>query len=328
MSTVIPMADASNVAAPIVARDRGIGWVDGLAEWTEDGVAYLSIAFTWKINEARERAQQYASHGYRVVAGGPAMFLPSMRRHIEDVAEIGAIAPEVVTRHNPYATIASRGCPKDCSFCIVPALWGTEFTLLPDFVPRPILCDDNLSALPVEYQNHIIEKYTPRAVKLGKAPFPLLDANSGFEPSSFDGGTFERWSKVLRGPWRFGYDEMKEREEVRKMMTVLRENGVSPRKMQVYCIIGNEPFEACMQRIREIHEWGGEPYCQRYMKLNALEKTPWVRHDWTLQKLAHVARWVARHLSKPVEKGGVPFEKYNPSIKTRPRSKQQLELVA
>jgi len=188
-------------------------------------------------------------------------------------------------------------------------------------IPRPVLCDDNLSALPVEYQEKIIAKYLDAGVK-------LQDANSGFAPRAFDQGTYERWSRILRGPWRFGYDELKEREQVRQMMAVLRTNGVSSRKMQVYCMIGNEPFADCMQRIREIHEWGGEPYCQRYMKLNTLEKTPWVRHDWTLQKLAHVARWVARHLSRPIEKGGIPFEKYNPRVKTRPRNKNQLEMAA
>jgi hypothetical protein len=326
MMNSLLLAENLSECSPIVARDRGLGWVDGLAHWTQGQTAFISVAFTWRLKEARDLAIGYREQGYHVLAGGPATFRPS--GYLKDVAELGQQIPDVVTRHNPYATIASRGCPKDCSFCIVPALWGTEFTLLPDFIPRPILCDDNLSALPVEYQNHIIEKYTPRTVKLGKALSPLLDANSGFEPSSFDGGTYERWSKVLRGPWRFGYDELKEREQVRQMMTILRERGVRPRKMQVYCIIGNEPFEACMQRIREIHEWGGEPYCQRYMKLNALEKTPWVRHDWTLQKLSHVARWVARHLSKPVERGGVPFEKYNPSVKSRPRDKKQLELIA
>lgn len=81
-------------------------------------------------------------------------------------------------------------------------------------------------------------------------------------------------------------------------------------------MIGNEPFDACMQRIKEIHEWGGEPYCQRQMKLNVLERTPWIRFDWTEERLGRVARWVARHLSKPVERGGIPFEEYDPSAKT------------
>lgn len=295
------------MANATVTEDVRARWVDGLAEWTDDGVAYLSVAFTWKLNEARDRAQQYASHGYKVIAGGPALFLPSMRKHLEGVAEIGAVAPDAVKRHHPWATIASRGCPVNCWFCTVPKMWGTEFTLIPDFPVRPILCDDNLSALPIEYQQHIIERYVAEGVA-------LLDANSGFEPQAFDGGTFERWSKIMRGPWRFGYDEIKERGPVREMMNILRGGGVKPRKMQVYCMIGHEPIADCLQRIEEIIAWGGEPYVQRNMKLNALEKAPWVRNDWNLQSLAAMARWANRRIWRYA-----PFHEYDSNMKTSRR---------
>lgn len=293
------------------------GWVDGLAEWTEGDTAYLSIAFTWKIYEARDRARSYAALGYKVKAGGPALFLPSRRKLMEQDAEVGGIIEDAARRHHPLATIASRGCPVDCWFCTVPKMWGTKFTLIPDFAVRPILCDDNLSALPVEYQEHIIGRYVAEGV-------PLLDANSGFEPQTFDGGTFERWSKIMRGAWRFGYDELKEREPVRQMMALLRSNGVKPRKMQVYCMIGHEPMADCLQRIQEIIEWGGEPYVQRNMKLNALDKTPWVRHDWTLERLSAVARWANRRIWRYA-----PFESYDVNAKTsRRQSPQQLPLEA
>lgn len=181
-----------------------------------------------------------------------------------------------------------------------------------------VLCDDNLSALPVEYQAHIIARYQSAGVQ-------LIDANSGFEPSSFDGGTVERWSSILRGPWRFGYDEMREREDVRRMMTLLRANGVKPRKMQVYCLIGKEPPAECLQRIHEIIEWGGEPYVQRMMKLNALEKKPWIRTDlgWTEQSLAHVARWANRRIWRYA-----PFNEYDANAKTsRKKAADQMELI-
>ena len=97
-------------------------WVGGLAEWTDGDTAYLSIAFTWKINEAYERAIWYKSLGYKVRAGGPALFLYKVAHALESVAEINGAIPDAVVNHNPAATVASRGCPVGCYFCIVPAI--------------------------------------------------------------------------------------------------------------------------------------------------------------------------------------------------------------
>lgn len=257
-------------------------WVGGYAEWVDGDTAYLSIAFTWLLDQAYSRALFYRAMGYKVRAGGPALFLVKMKHEIEDVAELGGEYPDAIARHNPAATIASRGCPVGCWFCIVPAMEGKEFTLLPDFPVRPVLCDNNLSALPAEYQDHIISRYKAEGV-------PLLDANSGFEPRTFDDEVFARWKGINRGPWRFAYDDLAERDDVRRVMHMLRD--VPAKRKRVYVLIGNEPFDACMGRIREVIEWGGEPHVQPYIKLNALEKRPHVRFDWTEQQLADVARW-------------------------------------
>lgn len=275
-------------------------WVGGLAEWIEDDTAYLSVAFTWKLREARDRALWYRQLGYRVRAGGPATFRPG--GYLADVAELGGAMPDALKRHNPMATIASRGCPVGCWFCIVPAMEGRRFTLLPDFPVRPVLCDNNLSALPADYQDHIISRYLAAGV-------PLLDANSGFEPRTFDGAVLERWAQINRGPWRFAYDDLQERTEVYAVMQLLK--GISPKRIRVYVLIGNEPVADCLGRIREVIEWGGEPHVQPLMKLNALEKQHWVRFDWTAQKLVDVARWANRRIWRYA-----PFERYHASIKS------------
>lgn len=279
-------------------------WIPGVAHWTEERTAYLSVAFTWRLPVARELAIRYRDAGYRVLAGGPGVF--TQRRYLEDVVEVGGNYLDAVRRHNPMATFASRGCPVGCWFCIVPKMEGKSFTLLDDFEPRPVLCDNNLSALPAEFQNHIVLRYFLSEV-------PLLDANSGFEPATFDEEVYRRWRLVLKGPWRFAYDEQGEGENVAKVMKMLRD--VSPRRKQVYTMIGHEPFDVCMTRIQRVIDWGGEPYVQPYMKLNALEKVPQVRHDWTLQRLRHVQRWVNRHLWRKTPN----FADYDASAKTNPR---------
>lgn len=284
-----------------------MGWVDGLAEWVEGDVAHLSVAFSWRLDDAYMRAVWWRAQGYRVRAGGPGLF--TRPGYLAAVAEVGGDMPDAIVRHNPQATIASRGCPVGCWFCIVPAMEGRSFTELPDFPVRPILCDNNLSALSPAYQEHIVRRYEQAGV-------PLLDANSGFEPRTFDGEVFARWRRINKGPWRFAYDDAPEGIYVQPVMEMLRKAGIGPRKMQVYTLIGNEPFEDCMTRIEQVIRWGGEPYAQPVMKLNALAKQPWVRFDWTAYELKRVQRWVNYRLAVR----GVPYADYDPSAKTSRRS--------
>lgn len=274
-----------------MTRLKLASWSGGLAEWVEGDTAFISVAFSWRLRDAYQRAIWYRSQGYKVRAGGPGMFAPSLRKYLSEVAELGGDEPDALIHHNPDATIASRGCPVGCYFCIVPKMEGKEFTLLPDFTPRPILCDNNLSALPVEYQNHIIEKYQKFGV-------PLQDANSGFEPKTFDEGTYQRWKVINKGAWRFAYDENKEEADVYRMTQILKDEPASEKR--IYVLIGNEPYESCYRRIKQVIEWKCEPHVQPLIALNSLGKNPKVAYDWTEEKLIRLARWANRWIWRSV----------------------------
>jgi hypothetical protein len=291
-------------------------WSGGLAHWRGGDRAFISIAFTFKLPEARKFAIYYSTLGLKVSVGGPAMSHVKAQKYMEDVAWVprGKGNPGkldgALQHHNPAATIASRGCDQDCSFCIVPFMEGA-FTELPDFRPLPVLCDNNLSGLPADYQDYIVRRYQEEGV-------PLLDANSGFEPRSFSAAVFDRWKVINKGVWRLAYDDLKERDYVRECMAILRSAGVSPRNVQIYTLLGNEPYDACMQRIHEVIEWGGEPFCQPLMKLFSLTRDPHVKHDWTAKKLRGVARWANNHMWR---KEAPRFEDYNPRIRRAPRAR-------
>ena len=274
-------------------------WAKGIVHWREGDAAYLSVVFTWDLPKARRIAEYYRQIGLRVVAGGPAF--TTRLTYLDGLAEVPtkrvsrdgrwidvpADLDDAIARHNPMATFASRGCPLNCAFCIVPRLEGRQQVAFPDFTVRPVLCDNNLSALPADFQRHIVARYMAAGV-------PLLDANSGFEPHTFDDEVLARWKPIMRGPWRFGFDEATEGEAVRRVFNMLRD--VSPRKKQVYTMIGREPFDVCMDRIYRVIGWKGEPFAQPFIPLNALEKKPKIAFDWTEQKLADVARWVNGHV--------------------------------
>lgn len=311
----------------IIAKAKG-QWADGLAEWREGNTLYLSIAFTWRIPDAIKRAEVARAAGRRVVAGGPALNPVKMRPMMEAVAEVpvktilvdgemrtvGGDYYDAIRFQNPDATIASRGCPVGCSFCGVPFFEGKEFTLLPEFPVRPILCDNNLSALPPDFQDHIISRY--RAEKV-----ILRDANSGFEPRTFTPDVYQRWKPIIdegAGPWRFAYDNKngehghEERKEVLRVMKMLADEP--QRRKRVYVLIGNECFDDCMARINEVIDAGCEPHVQPYIKLTTLEKKPHIRFDWTERKLKDVARWIDGFVWKTA-----PFSEYDPKRRNGPR---------
>lgn len=249
----------------------------------------LSVVFS---NHARIAAGVKANSD--VWCGGPGMtrLAPWWKRQTGLECVVGLDQRFERQRGQYHMTFASRGCPVGCWFCIVPKLEGSTFTLYYDFQPAPILCDNNLSALPVDFQEHIIRRYAETGVR-------LLDAESGFEPASFNGATFERWRNILRErPWRFAYDELAEREQVCEMMRVLA--PIRPRLKQVYVLAGNEPIEQCYQRAAEVIAWGGEPHVQYLRPLDWLGDRASLRHrfDWTDQLGRDFCRFWNRRIWK------------------------------
>jgi hypothetical protein len=267
-------------------------WIGGLAHWTDEKNAFISVVFSWKIPEAQRIAKYYHTRGFRVQVGGAILGIPQNARAFAGIAEIGQEI-NALPHHNPLATIASRGCPVGCWFCIVPKVEGNTFTLIPNFVPRPILCDSNLSALPIEYQNHIIQRYT-------ETNTPLLDANSGFEPSTFDDDCYHRWKAINRGAWRFAFDETTESDAVKRMADILKSEPAS--KKRVYVLIGNEPIAQCYERVKKTIEWGCEPHCQAVLPLNAKRRDDYrILHDWNKLMLTDFVRWSNRWIWRKVE---------------------------
>ena len=261
----------------------------------------LSVIFSWHAPIAREVALRYRDHA-EVWCGGPGMMLlGNWWRQATGLEVTKGLDARFERQRGDYLmTFASRGCPVGCYFCIVPRLEGREFTLDWDFTPAPILCDNNLSALPVEFQRHIIRRYQETGVI-------LKDANSGFEPKAFDEGTRRRWESVLRGPWRLAFDETGEAEDVRRCLSLLRD--FPAKRKRIYVLVGNEPFDACYERCRKVIEWGGEPFCQFVRPLNWLGDplTLKPRFGWTVQQGQDFCRYWNRYLWR-----SLPLSDYRP----------------
>jgi hypothetical protein len=264
----------------------------------------LSVIFSWHAPLARDIALRVKGNS-EVWCGGPGLAaLGKWWREQTGLDCVRGLDGRFERQRGDYRmAFASRGCDVGCSFCVVPIIEGRTYTLDWDFRPALILADNNLSALPPEFQERIVRRYQETSV-------PLMDANSGFEPRTFGEDTYRRWRDVLRGPWRLAFDTLDEGAHVERMIGILRKNGVRSRLIRVYCLIGNEPIAACYERLCKIIEWGGEPHCQPVLPLNwprdpRREPLP-ARYDWTDKLLRDFARYANRYLWR-----SVPLREYS-----------------
>ena len=116
----------------------------------------LSVIFSWHALLARDIALRMKDRA-QVWCGGPGIFaLVNWWRNQTGLEIVKGLDSRFEKQRGDYKmTFASRGCPVNCSFCIVPRLEGITFSFDPDFQPAPVLCDNNLSALPVDYQEQV-----------------------------------------------------------------------------------------------------------------------------------------------------------------------------
>ena len=288
-------------------------------------IVWISAIFSWDVPALITHAQTALALGKEVAVGGPGTF--GVQREIELATGLKPQSTpdprfEHQPRHTFLQTFWSRGCPaKNCTLgfprrpgeqpiCSVPAIEGWRYTLYTDVQPAPVIMDNNLSALPREHQELIVRKTL-------EANFPVVDANSGFEPRSFRPETATRWKQLPLKAWRFAYDERAELPAVLRTMQILDDAGISRKSRHIYCLAGNEPIEECLDRVNTIVSWKSLPIVQRRRPLNYMCGPLPTLYDWTEQTLIDFQRWGNR-LSASID-----FHEYRRGLKDRHSEAQE-----
>lgn len=271
----------------------------------------LSVIFSWDVDFAIEQARIALNRGMKVMIGGGGTY--QLRKHIKSETGIDAhykAHPELEAVDGQFKMVYfTRGCVEHCFFCIVPKIEGHTVSLNKVSRPAPVILDNNLSEIPQEFQEYIVERYLSAGTR-------TVDANSGFEPKGINERVVRLFDQLPLRWWRLGFDEIKEEAEFLESVRIIQE--FSKRKIRVYTMIGHEPVDQCRYRCEKVIALGCEPVPQPYIELRARKKQPTIMHDWDDQHLKDFQRFFYR----PALWRQMSFEEYKPR-----KSQRKIELA-
>lgn len=254
------------------------GWKKDIVSWSVGDTLYLSVPFTWMLNDAEISAKK---HKGRVIAGGPAVKLIGAPWADETPDECPY---DVLAMHNPLATYTTRGCPNRCGFCAVPKIEGA-FRELVDWKVAPVICDNNFLAASEKHRNTVYEK-------LVQAKFPKIDFNQGLDAYLIT----EEDAKALgslNAKVRFAFDNRSDEDAVIRAVELARRYGC--KDFGVYVLIGfrDDPDDA-RYRLEKIRSLGIRPNPMRYQPLDSVQKNSYVGPNWTQRELNKMMRYYSR----------------------------------
>lgn len=291
-------------------RERS-GWKHGgLAEWTEGDTVYLSVVFSWQKQDAFQRVVWHQSQGRTVRVGGPAAdYDPGFFQGVG--YEQGGI--DALPRHNPNATFTSRGCIRNCPFCIVPVIEG-DLVELDDWPPRPIVCDNNLLACSRAHFDRVIDRLKP---------VPNVDFNQGLDARLLTTHHANRLTELDLYLVRLAWDDTKNEKQFMTAFQTLRMAKIPLRKIRVYVLIGfNDTPKDALYRLEAVRKLGIMPNPMRYQPLDSLRRNQYVSPNWTNTELNRYMRYWSnlRYV------GSIPFAEFGKVPKLQPPGQLLLPL--
>lgn len=265
-------------------------WKKNIVRWKIGNTLYLSITFSWQIQEARILSKK---HKGKVIVGGPAAI--SNQEEI-DFAEYQEFTNfDVLSMHNPLATFTTKGCSRKCEFCIVPKIEG-EFRELKKWKINPVLCDNNFLLSSKKHIESVINKIRH---------FPMVDFNQGLDARLINDWHFEQFCKLKNIKLRFAFDSISYEQYVIDAITKAKKLGF--KDIGVYVLIGykDTPDDA-LYRLDKIREFGIRPNPMRYQPIYAKSKNEYIENGWTSVEL----RRMTEYFSKLRWFEHIPFEKF------------------
>lgn len=265
-----------------------MSWSKSIIHWREYEELFISIPFTWYLPLAKKLCEWNKEAGITVHVGGPGV--ESMPEYLCNVADWigGEMYPSPLGRHNPDATFTTRGCIRKCRFCAVPKIEG-DFRELRDWIPAPIVCDNNLLASSQCHFDRVID-----SLKIFKG----VDFNQGLDARLLNDHHIERLQELRLPKLRFAFDHISLESTVMGAIERVIKAGFARRRIGCYVMFGFEDSpEDALYRAEAIKAKGIKPFLQRYQPLageQALKKDSWVGLGWTAMEMHRFQRYWCR----------------------------------
>ena len=258
------------------AAHRLHGWGNGFVEITEDHRKYLSVVFSWKLEEAVLRYEELLREGYDVEIGGPAA----------DYAGVSSVdgSMDFAHHHNPCATRTSTGCVFNCDFCIVPKVEG-GLREKHDWKVAPVVYDNCLNACSRCHFDAVVDSLKG---------VPDVDLNQGISAALLTQHQADRLAELDLKYVRLAWDTVSYESKFMRGYEILRRAGISKRKIGVYVLIGfRDTPEDALYRLETIRGLGILPFPMRYQPLDTPKRNSYVGEHWTHSELVRYCRYWA-----------------------------------
>jgi len=253
---------------------------------------YISTVFTWHKAKALGMANFYKSLGCEVEIGGSGI---DLKKTLPD--EIEHIMPDYSLYGIRYSIgFTSRGCIRNCPWCIVPKKEGSIRNHAPIdefYVPRwrkLILYDNNFLASPKWYEN--LRELIARKIK--------VSFNQGLDIRLINQENARLLSKVHYYDDQFkdrrlyfSFDLLQIEDQMLKGIETLEKAGIPRSHLMFYVLVGfNTTYGEDLYRLNLLMKERVLPYVMPYNN----------RHD---SYYPHLARWINRSVYNLV-----PWEEY------------------
>jgi len=259
-------------------------WSGGIAEWIECDTAYVSAVFSWSAQKAYMRCVALKASGYRVRCGGPAVYMnPDMFDEFDTSGTVNALV-----HHNPNAVYTSRGCIRNCSFCLVPKMEGS-LVELDEWEVKPIICDNNLLACSVKHFDKVIDKLLISGIK-------GIDFNQGLDARILTDHHAKRLSELPKDTIiRLAWDNIATEKLYLSTFQKLIDAGINRSQIRTYVLIGyKDTPEDAQYRLEKIRSLGALPNPMRYQPIDAIKKNAYIDERWNESLLRDYMRYYSR----------------------------------